>query len=169
MLLRDAVQRTLVRFYGAAKSHQDVEAALSVCHPEFRIDTAPFGIETADRDDTAAQLGFFVSVFPDYRALSEGLASDADGCAWWGRISLSFGGPLLGHAPTGRHAELPAVSVFTFRDGAWYEASSGARFDPEAGGFAGKEATPLNGFDTFWFNWSMTHPNTRVLKRAKRR
>jgi len=115
--LRDALQRTLVRIYGAAKSHQDVGAALAVCHPEFVIDTVPFGIETRGREDTAAQLGVFFSVFPDYRALGEGLASSADGVAWWGRIALTFAGPLLGHAPTGRYAELPAVSIFEFRDG----------------------------------------------------
>jgi len=115
--LRDALQRTLVRLYGAAKSHQDVEAALAVCHPEFVIDTVPFGIATRGREDTAAQLGLFFSVFPDYRALGEGIASGDDGAAWWGRIALTFDGPLLGHPPTGKHAELPAVSIFTFRDG----------------------------------------------------
>ena len=115
--LRDAFQRTLVRFYGVAKSHQDIDAVLAVCHPCFTIDTAPFGIETRDRDDTAGALGFFFSVFPDYRALGTGIASGADGAAWWGRIVLTFGGKLLGHAPTGRSAELDAVSVFEFRDG----------------------------------------------------
>ncbi len=115
--LRDAMQRTLVRFYGVAKSHQDVEAALAVCHPEFVIDTVPFGIETSGRDDTARQLGVLFSVFPDYRALPEGIASDADGVGWWGRIALTFEGPLLGHPPTGKHANLPATCIFTFRDG----------------------------------------------------
>jgi hypothetical protein len=115
--LRDALQRTLVRAYGHSKSEQDVEAALALCHPDFVIDTVPFGLATRDGADTRAQLGLFFSVFPYYRAESEGIVSGHDGGAWWGRVSMTFGGPLLGHAPTGRRAELPAFSVFEFRDG----------------------------------------------------
>ncbi len=115
--LRDALQRTLVRAYGRAKSAQDVEAALAVCHPGFRIDTVPFGIETRDREDTRAQLGLFFSVFPDYRAETEGVVSDAEGAAWWGRVSMTFAGDLMGHRATGRRAELAGFSVFEFRDG----------------------------------------------------
>ena len=37
--------------------------------------------------------------------------------AWWGRISLTFAGPLLGLAPTGKRADIPAFCVFDFRDG----------------------------------------------------
>jgi predicted ester cyclase len=115
--LRDALQRTLVRAYGHSKSEQDVEAALTLCHPDFVIDTVPFGLATRGGADTRAQLGLFFSVFPDYRAESEGIVSGHDGAAWWGRVSMTFGGPLLGHAPTGRRTELPAFSVFEFRDG----------------------------------------------------
>jgi len=116
-LLRDALQRTFVRAYGGAKSEQDVAAALSICHPGFVIDTIPFGVTTRDREDTAAQLAFFFSVFPDYRADTEAVVSDAAGAAWWGEFSMSFAGPLLGHAPTGRRARLPGFSAFEFRDG----------------------------------------------------
>jgi predicted ester cyclase len=115
--LRDAMQRTLVRAYGCAKSVQDVEAALAVCHPSFAIDTVPFGLTSRDRTDTRAQLGLFFSVFPDYCADTEGIVSGADGTAWWGRISLTFGGGFLGHPPTGARAELPGFSIFEFRDG----------------------------------------------------
>jgi predicted ester cyclase len=115
--LRDALQRTLVRAYGRAKSVQDVEAALAVCHPSFVIDTIPFGLASRDRTDTKGQLGLFFSVFPDYRADTEGIVSGEDGAAWWGRIALTFGGEFLGHAPTGARAELPAFSIFEFRDG----------------------------------------------------
>jgi predicted ester cyclase len=116
-LFRDALQKTLVRAYAAAKSAQDVEAALGICHPDFSIETLPFGTTSRDRDDTAAQLGLFFSVFPDYRAETEGLLSGDEGVAWWGRISLTFAGPLLGRAPTGRRAAIPAFSIFDFRDG----------------------------------------------------
>jgi len=116
-LFRDAFQKTLVRAYAAAKSAQDVEAALGICHPDFSIETLAFGTNSRDREDTAGQLALFFSVFPDYRAETEGLLSGDDGVAWWGRISLTFSGPLLGRAPTGRHATIPAFSIFDFRDG----------------------------------------------------
>ena len=40
-----------------------------------------------------------------------------------------------------------------------------ARFDPEGQTFIGGDGTPetLEGFDTFWYNWSLTNPDTRLL------
>jgi predicted ester cyclase len=116
-LLRDAVQRSLVRAYAEAKSARDVEAALAACHPSFSIDTIPFGIASRDRAETAAHLRLFFGVFPDYRAETEGLASSGESVAWWGRVSMTFAGELLGRRPTGKHASLPACCVFDFRDG----------------------------------------------------
>jgi len=115
--LRDALQRTLVRAYAQAKSHQDVEAALTVCHPDFSVDTIPFRIASRDREDTRGQLGLFFSVFPDYRAETEGMASSEDGVGWWGDVAMTFGGALLGRPPTGKLARVSATSVFEFRDG----------------------------------------------------
>lgn len=60
--------------------------------------------------------------------------------------------------------EAPAGS-FEERDGRWYHAS-GARFVPERGGFEPQvDLDSPGGFDTFWFNWSMTHPDTDLLGR----
>ncbi len=53
---------------------------------------------------------------------------------------------------------------FEQRDGVWHHAS-GAAFDSAAESFAGDGVPRLDGFDTFWFNWSMTHPETEVLRR----
>ena len=114
---RDEWQSSLVRDYAAAKSRQDVGAALAHCHPDFAIETVPFGTASRDREETARHLALFFSVFPDYRAETEGLASGADGVGWWGRVSVTFRGPLLGLPPTGRAVTLPAFSVFAFRDG----------------------------------------------------
>ena len=58
-----------------------------------------------------------------------------------------------------------ADGPFTHRDGRW-RPPGGAVFDREAGTFLGGEGSApvrLEGFDTFWFNWSMTHPDTAVL------
>ena len=49
---------------------------------------------------------------------------------------------------------------------AWYEESTGALFDPGSGRFQDSSASrPLSGFDTFWYNWSLNNPDTRVLTR----
>ena len=101
--------------YAAAKSCQDVEAALALCEPDFTIETIPFGLASTNRADTADQLRLFFSVFPDYRAETEGLARNEDTVAWWGRISVTFEGDFLGLSSTGRTATLPAFSVFDLR------------------------------------------------------
>ncbi|MEE8585937.1 MAG: hypothetical protein V3T83_13910 [Acidobacteriota bacterium] len=43
--------------------------------------------------------------------------------------------------------------------------ASGARFDAERGEFKAGEEGPqrLGGFDTFWYNWSLIHPDTGLL------
>ncbi len=67
---------------------------------------------------------------------------------------------------------------FEQRDGEWVERETGAVFDPERrdfyGGsllrragyyFGGAGPVPrLNGFDTFWYTWSLTHTDTRLLR-----
>ncbi len=58
---------------------------------------------------------------------------------------------------------------FAWEDGKWKERSSGAIFDSKVGTFIGATAAVqrLRGFDTFWYNWSLTHPDTKILKRSR--
>jgi ketosteroid isomerase-like protein len=114
---RRATLRTFVRAYAAAKSQGDAAGALALCAPDFSIETIPFGSASRDRDETARHLALFFAAFPDYRAQTESMAVSGDQVAWWGRISLTSLGPVLGQEPTGKHAELPAFSVFDFRGG----------------------------------------------------
>lgn len=113
--IQRAVLRSAVRGYAAAKSQQDVAGALAGCAPDFRIETIPFGASTRDREGTASQLSLFFQAFPDYRAETEGLAVRGEQVAWWGDVSVTSGGPLLGIPATGRRVRLPAFSVFDFR------------------------------------------------------
>lgn len=53
---------------------------------------------------------------------------------------------------------------FEKRDGVWVELSTGARFDPDQREFVGGEVQRLNGFDTFWYNWSLAHRNVKLLR-----
>ncbi|MEW6272076.1 MAG: nuclear transport factor 2 family protein [Thermodesulfobacteriota bacterium] len=114
--LRDlelAVRKSLVRCYGAAKSQQDADAALAVCSDGFLLETPPFGTSARGKHEARAQLALFFSVFPDYRVTVDGMSAEGDAVACWGTAHLTFAGPFLDVAPTGRSAEVPFVSVFT--------------------------------------------------------
>lgn len=109
--------RALVRAYLEARSRRDVEAALALCADGFSIEAIPFGTRSEGRDDSARQLALFLSAFPDCRAETEGLAESGESVSWWGRISMTFTGGLLGVEPTGQAALLPAFAVFDLREG----------------------------------------------------
>jgi predicted ester cyclase len=114
---RRATLRTLVRGYAAAKGEADVAGALALCAPDFTIETIPFHAASKNREDTARHLAGWFAAFPDYRAETENMAVSGDQVAWWGRIAVTSQGPLIGKPPTGKHAELPAFSIFDFRGG----------------------------------------------------
>jgi hypothetical protein len=46
----------------------------------------------------------------------------------------------------------------------WIELESGATFDPVRGRFRGARVRSQRGFDTFWYNWSLNNPDTRLLE-----
>ena len=55
---------------------------------------------------------------------------------------------------------------FARKEGVWIHVPSGARLESATGRFSGNapdRPVPLTGADTFWFNWSMSRPETRVL------
>jgi hypothetical protein len=48
----------------------------------------------------------------------------------------------------------------------WHHVPSGAHFEAKQGDFVGAsdaEVPRLEGFDTYWYVWSLTHPDTEVL------
>ncbi len=53
---------------------------------------------------------------------------------------------------------------FERRDGTWMEKASGATFDGKSGVFTGGSVERLSGVDTFWYNWSLNNPETRLLR-----
>ena len=61
-------------------------------------------------------------------------------------------------------AAFRSAAGFEKRGGVWIELSSGARFDEQKREFIGGEVQRLNGFDTFWYSWSLTNPNTKLLR-----
>lgn len=57
---------------------------------------------------------------------------------------------------------------FRQETGAWLHTASGCRLNPESEEFQGVKTCParLPGFDTFWYNWSLSNPETELLKNA---
>jgi hypothetical protein len=110
--LEAAVAIALARSYGAAKSAQDVGAALALCSEDFVLETPSLGLATRDRKEAEQQLALFFTAFPDYRVTLEGLAAGAGAVVAWGRARLTWRGPFAGLEPSGRRAELPFASVF---------------------------------------------------------
>ena len=115
--LEAATMRALVRCYGGAKSEQDIGAALALCSEDFVLDTVAFGIASADRKEAEQQLGVFFRAFPDYAVTLDGFATAEGVVTSWGRARMRFAGELLGHAPTGRTAELPIFCLFEIANG----------------------------------------------------
>lgn len=60
-----------------------------------------------------------------------------------------------------------SAAGFEFRDGAWIDRDTGARYDIKQRRFVGGDvpAEPVSGFDTFWYTWSLTNPGTMLLER----
>ncbi len=53
---------------------------------------------------------------------------------------------------------------FEQRGGSWFETSTGAEFNAITRDFGGAAVERLNGFDTFWYTWSLTHTDTELFR-----
>jgi hypothetical protein len=53
---------------------------------------------------------------------------------------------------------------FEKKGSVWIELDSGARFNEDKNEFQGDGVQALSGFDTFWYNWSLTNPDTELLR-----
>lgn len=107
----------IVDALAAAKSRQDVDAAMEIYHPHGVLEAPPL----ASRREGAAQIrtaleGFF-SLFPDYAVALEGHAASGDTLIAWGAIHLTLTGTPSGQATNGRRATVPVFILFRFRGG----------------------------------------------------
>lgn len=116
-LVETATPDALARAYCAAKNRRDGAAALRVCHPDFVLETIPFGTRSRGAGETALHLSAFFAAFPDYTVALDHLVADERDVACWGEMRLTLRGPLGTVPPTGRTARLPVCSIFTTRDG----------------------------------------------------
>lgn len=106
----------LAQALAVAKSHQDLPAALRLCHPDMVLESPPFGTMTRGlAANERALVRFFVS-FPDYHVVLDGHAADADSLTCWGTARMTMTGDRFGVVPNGQRAELPVFIRFTFAD-----------------------------------------------------
>ncbi len=89
-----------------------------------------------------------------------------------GAVFRAGGRELLLYRPRGV-AVFYSTLAFTGAEGeferagdGWRHVPSGAGLDPESGRFGNASVKRLDGFDTYWYMWSLTHPDTAVLKPA---
>ncbi|MEE8526831.1 MAG: DUF3179 domain-containing (seleno)protein, partial [Thermoanaerobaculia bacterium] len=69
-------------------------------------------------------------------------------------------------------AWVSSAGSFEKRDDVWSETASGAAFDDASSRFTGDEGgrapvERLDGFDTYWYSWSLIHPQTEVLNQSE--
>lgn len=69
-------------------------------------------------------------------------------------------GDDLGHAS----AAFVSRAGFEQRGGSWFELAADAEFNAITRDFGGAAIERLNGFDTFWYAWSLSHPDTELLR-----
>ncbi len=60
-------------------------------------------------------------------------------------------------------AAFQSAAGFEKRAGSWFEIGTGAEFNAISRDF-GDSVERLNGFDTFWYTWSLTHTDTELLR-----
>ena len=100
----------------AAKSRQDVPAALKLMHADMLLES-PFGTKARGlAKNEAALKGFFTS-FPDYHVVLDGYAGNGETLVCWGTVSMTMTGERYGVTPSGRRATLPVFISLTFKDG----------------------------------------------------
>jgi hypothetical protein len=98
-------------------------------------------------------------------------AAAAEGLAGGSVFDLPGGGQVFLYRPDGAalHPSTRAYSSadgFVRQGGAWLDRGTGARFDARRGSFAGDAVPPaVEGFDAFWYVWSLHYPDTVLLGR----
>ena len=141
------------------------------------------GIEDVERNDfeqyfandrgysgQSAEDGRLATKAPIYAFRYDGapLAVEAEAIVGGRVFELPDGRKALFYRAPG--AELLASSVafvssdgFEKRDGVWIETGGGGSFAADRLEFQGSSVERLSGFDTFWYTWSLIHPDTEIL------
>lgn len=106
----------LAQRLAAAKSRQDVPAAMRLLHPEMLLEAPALGTKAYGAAGNERALTRFFASFPDYDVTLDGHAGNDDTLVCWGPVRMTMTGDRFGVAPNGRRAELPVFIQFTFED-----------------------------------------------------
>ncbi len=107
----------LAHALAAAKSRQDIPAALDLLHPDMVLETPAFGTTAKGRAENEKALTRFFATFPDYDVTLHGHADDGTTLVCWGAARMTMTGDRFGVVPSGERAEFPVFIQFTFADG----------------------------------------------------
>ena len=107
----------LAHALAAAKSRQDVPAALRLLHRDMVLEAPALGATARGLAASEKALTRFFTSFPDYEITLDGHAGDGESLICWGTGRMTMTGTRFGVVPNGRRAELPVFIQFTFRDG----------------------------------------------------
>lgn len=107
----------LAQALAAAKSRQDVPAALKLLHQDMLLENPAFGTKARGLAENERALTRFFTSFPDYSVGLQGHASRDGVLICWGTVRMTMTGDRFGVVPNGKRAELPVFIQFAFRDG----------------------------------------------------
>jgi len=107
----------LTNALAAAKSRQDLPAAMKLFHPDMLLETPAFGTKARGLAENEAALARFFVSFPDYDVALDGHAGNGETLICWGTARMTMTGDRFGVTPNGRRAVLPVVIQFGFKDG----------------------------------------------------
>lgn len=105
----------LIKAYSAAKSRQDINAALALCTDGFSLYAEAFGTSAHGQQYVRAQLEIFFNIFPDFNAEIKGFGINEYGAVCWATCQMTMAG-RLGKLSKSRiqTAQIPFMSIFTF-------------------------------------------------------
>jgi predicted ester cyclase len=106
----------LAQALAAAKSRQDVAAAMNLFHKDMLLESPAFGTKAQGLAENAKVLSRFFTSFPDYNVVLQGHASNSDTLLCWGTVQMTMTGDRFGVVPNGARAELPVFIQFAFKD-----------------------------------------------------
>lgn len=106
----------LAQALAAAKSRQDVPAAMKLLHPEMVLESPAFGTTARGPAENEKALHRFFASFPDYDVVLQGHAASGEALVCWGTVRMTMTGDRFGAEPNGRRAELPVFIRFGFED-----------------------------------------------------
>lgn len=106
----------LAQALAAAKSRQDLPAAMKLFHPEMVLETPAFGTSARGLAENEKVLARFFTSFPDYRVELDGHADNGETLVCWGTAWMTMTGDRFGVVPNGRRTQVPVFIQFTFDD-----------------------------------------------------